>query len=102
MVSVDGNLYSIPNGLRRRSVQIERTATELRILDADEVIAIHALLMGRGKRQIIDAHRARVRAHRAVAPRPQSRIGVAGDEICQRGLEVYDSIAERLAQGESA
>ena len=31
MVSVDGNLYSVPDGINTRQIQVERTATELRL-----------------------------------------------------------------------
>jgi Mu transposase-like protein len=33
MVSVDGNLYSVPNSARRRIVEVHNTANEVRILD---------------------------------------------------------------------
>lgn len=50
MVSVDGNLYSIPNGLRLGSVQVERTATTVRLLHEQQLLAVHRLLTGRGQR----------------------------------------------------
>ncbi len=39
MVSVDGNLYSVPNSARRRVVEVHSTASEVRILEHGAVIA---------------------------------------------------------------
>ena len=57
MVSVGGNLYSVPNATRRRPVEVHATAGELRILEAGQVIAVHPVLEGRGQRRIIAGHR---------------------------------------------
>ena len=35
MVSVDGNLYSVPNATRRRPVEVHSTASEVRIFEQD-------------------------------------------------------------------
>ena len=53
MVSVDGNLYSVPNSARRRTVEVHSTANEVRILEDGAVIATHPVLDGRGQRRII-------------------------------------------------
>jgi hypothetical protein len=56
MVSVGGNLYSVPNSARRRPVEVHSTATEVRILEQDRIIAVHPVLEGRrGQRRIIAA-----------------------------------------------
>src|SRR5689334_21526817 len=52
MVSVDGNLYSVPNSTRRRIVEVHNTANEVRILEAGHIIAVHPVLDGRGQRRI--------------------------------------------------
>ena len=57
MVSVDGNLYSVPNSARRRTVEVHNTANEVRILEAGHVIAVHPVLDGRGQRRILAGHR---------------------------------------------
>src|SRR6201996_7663948 len=57
MVSVDGNLYSVPNSTRRRTVEVHSTANEVRILEDGAVIAVHPVLDGRGQRRIIAGHR---------------------------------------------
>lgn len=100
MVSVDGNLYSIPDTTKTRQVQIERTATELRILHENIVIANHPLISGRGERVVARGHRAmRVRDPQTGVFR-SSTIEGAGDEVNQRTLDIYDRIGARLAQKE--
>ena len=39
MVSVDGNLYSVPNSTRRRPVEVHSTTGEIRIFEQDRLIA---------------------------------------------------------------
>jgi hypothetical protein len=38
MISIDGNLYSVPNSTRRRTVEVHSTANEVRILEDGTVI----------------------------------------------------------------
>ena len=100
MVSVDGNLYSVPNGTGRKPLQIERTATELRILDGQLLLAVHPLLLGKNQRQVIDGHR---KANPSVIPIAQpiakeTMIERAGDSIVCRSLDEYEAIGASLAQ----
>ena len=48
MVSLDGNLYSVPDGTRKRVVEIQVLPGEIRILENGRPIAAHAPLSGRG------------------------------------------------------
>src|SRR3954464_6926431 len=57
MVSVGGNLYSVPDGTRRRPVEVQLTAAEVRILEDGALIAAHPVLEGRGRRRIAEGHR---------------------------------------------
>lgn len=100
MVSVDGNLYSIPDGRRVKNVQVERTATELRILDGTDVLAVHALLTGRAQRQTIKGHRRRDATHSVPRPHEPIALDVDGGEIGRRDLAFYELAGERLAAGE--
>ena len=52
MVSVDGNLYSVPDTTRRRPVEVHSTADEVRILEQGALIAVHPIIDGRGQRRI--------------------------------------------------
>jgi len=62
MVSVGGNLYSVPDCTRRRVVEVHTLANEIRILEDDQLIAVHPVL--EGPRQA--PHRGRP-SHRAAA-----------------------------------
>ena len=97
MVSVDGNLYSVPDTTRRRPVEVHSTASEVRILEQGHVIAVHPLLDGRGQRRIIAGHRSAPPPANSQTPRntlPPSR---AGDVVALRPLAFYDAIGKRLA-----
>jgi len=54
MVSVGGNLYSVPDSTRRRAVEVHSTATEVRILEEGRVVATHSVL-GAGRREAADS-----------------------------------------------
>ncbi len=100
MVSVDGNLYSVPNGTGRKPLRIERTATELRILDGQLLLAVHPLMLGKNQRHVIEGHR---KANPSVIPIAQpvakdTTIERAGDSVTARSLEEYDAIGASLAQ----
>ena len=97
MVSVDGNLYSVPDTTRRRPVEVHSMAHEVRILEEGRVIATHPVLDGRGQRRIIAGHR----TARAPANSQTSRNGPApgrtGDVVALRSLAFYDAVGKRLA-----
>jgi len=104
MVSVDGNLYSVPDGVMTRQVQIERTATELRILDGRSLLAVHPLQLGKHQRQVIKGHRT---THTSVGVSPIVNeaphcIEREGDTVAQRRLDIYDAIGANLAKEELA
>ena len=97
MVSVAGNLYSVPDTTRRRPVEVHSTANEVRILEDGRVIAAHPVMDGRGQRHIIAGHRTTPPPANSQTPRntlPPSR---AGDVVALRPLAFYDAIGKRLA-----
>lgn len=57
MVSVDGNLYSVPDLTRKRTVEVQVLAGEVHIFEDDALIAAHPVLEGSGRRQIAAEHR---------------------------------------------
>ena len=96
MVSVDGNLYSVPDGTRKRSVEVQVLAQEIRLLEAGRLIAVHPVLGGRGGRSLLPGHR-RARQREA---RGAGEVGPAlrpGEAVWQRSLDVYDQVARALA-----
>jgi transposase len=90
MVSVGGNFYSVPDTARRRTLEIQHHATELRIFEDGQIIARHPVLEGKALRRVDPAHR------KAPLPRPPCQIPSPG---LRRPLEFYDAVGRRLAAG---
>jgi hypothetical protein len=97
MVSVGGNLYSVPDTTRRRVLEVHVLADEVRIHEAGALVATHAPLDGRGRKRVDPAHRragsppARRHGGEPVVVRP------AGDRVARRSLDFYDALARGLA-----
>jgi transposase len=97
MVSVDGNLYSVPDTTRRRPVEVHTTANEVRILEQGAVIAVHPIIDGRGQRRIIAGHRTTPAPGNSRTPRNGPPPGRSGDVVALRPLAFYDAVGKRLA-----
>jgi hypothetical protein len=100
MVSVGGNLYSVPDGTRRRILEVETTATEVRIHEDQRLIAVHALLHGRRQRSLLPGHRQARRT--ATLKRLSSGATVVrapGHDVARRALDIYEAVAQRLGAG---
>ncbi len=52
MVSVGGNLYSVPDATRKRIVEVHTLADEVRIFEDGNLIAAHPVLEGRNQRRV--------------------------------------------------
>ena len=104
MVSVDGNLYSVPDGASTRCIQVERTATELRILDGQSLLAVHPLQLGKNQRQVIEGHRSKRQSMTVnpIATDVKGALEREGDTVAQRRLDIYDAIGASLAKEELA
>jgi len=96
MVSVGGNLYSVPDATRKRVVEVHSLADEIRIFEADRLIAVHPVLEGRHQRRLAPGHR-KIPMPRAAAEVGMIPIGRAGDIVARRSLDFYDAVARRLA-----
>src|SRR6056297_4054484 len=57
MIAVGGNFYSVPDTTRRRTLEVQHHATELRIYEDGQLIACHPVLDGKALRRIDPAHR---------------------------------------------
>jgi transposase len=99
MVSVGGNLYSVPDSTRRRVVEVHSLANEIHILEDDKLIAVHPVLEGRGQRRIALGHRmAPVSGNSSMtAPEMPPPTAPAGAVVVPRSLAFYDAVARRLA-----
>ena len=98
MVSVGGNLYSVPDATRKRVVEIQNHPREIRIFEDRALIAVHPVLEGKNERRIDPSHRKLVPPRLPEFPRPvtQGRL----TDIGHRPLAFYDAVAKRLATGE--
>jgi hypothetical protein len=97
MVSVGGNLYSVPNTTRRRPVEVHSTTDEVRILEQGSIVAVHPVLDGRGQRRIMAGHRCL--SARPASQAPHSSVGGSrsGEVVALRPLTFYDAVGRRLA-----
>ncbi len=100
LVSVSGNLYSVPDRTRR-VVEVHQLADEIQIYDAGRLVAVHPVLEGRRQYLIAPGHRrgpSIVRPDRG-APQGSTVLGRAGDVVARRSLEFYAVVGRRLAEG---
>jgi transposase len=97
LISVGGNLYSVPETTRRRVLDVHVLADEIQIFEGGTLIAIHAPLEGRRQCRIDPDHRkAAPPSHRRTATEAIV-FRRAGEVVARRSLDFYDAIARRLA-----
>ena len=96
MVSVGGNLYSVPDATRKRVVEVHTLADEVRIFEEGALIAAHPVLEGRHLRRVATGHR---KMRRIVDPRRDKPIMIlrTGDVVAARPLDFYQAVGRRLA-----
>lgn len=97
MVRVGGNLYSVPETARRRVLEVQCLADEVRILEAGAVIARHVALEGRGQSVVDPAHRTARPAETRRAAQREELTPHAGERVTTRSLDFYDAVGRRLA-----
>ena len=97
MVRVGGNLYSVPETARRRVLEVQCLADEIRILEAGAVIARHVALEGRGQSVVDPAHRTARPAETRRAAQLEELAPRAGERVTPRSLDFYDAVGRRLA-----
>ena len=102
MVSVGGNLYSVPDATRKRVVEVHTLADEICIFEDGTLIATHPMLEGRGRRRVAPGHRKfRVVVANATVAADAMPIARPGERVARRSLAVYAAVGRRLAgQGE--
>jgi transposase len=97
MISLGGNLYSVPNATRRRVVEVHSTASEVRILEDGQIVATHPVLEGRGQRRIAAGHRSLPPPANSNTPRQGPPVPRTGETVTPRPLTFYDAVSQRLA-----
>ena len=103
MVSVGGNLYSVPDSTRRRPVEVHQLADEIQIFEEGRLIAAHAILEGSNLRVVAAGHRflstAGNDARKLISgARVRPPLLRAGENVQRRPLEIYAAVADRLAK----
>lgn len=103
MISVAGNLYSVPDTSRRRVFDVHVLADEIRIFEDGVLVAAHAPLEGRGKKRLDAAHRRPITPGRSERRKEQPTVLTrAGDRALRRPLDFYEAVGRRLAAGGAA
>jgi transposase len=99
MVSVSSNLYSVPDGTRRRVVEVQVTPTTVHLLEEGKLIAVHPLLEGRLQRSVLPGHRhVRPNVTRQTGSGRALRLAATGHTVARRALAVYAELGRRLAE----
>jgi hypothetical protein len=99
MVSVAQNFYSVPDGTRKRVIEVQMSPTQVRLYEAGTLIAVHPLLEGRHQRSLLRGHRSMHRAASgSVTSGEIAMLSHPGQRVSRRPLVVYDAIGQRLAQ----
>ena len=98
MVSIGGNLYSVPDTTRRRVFDVHVLADAIRIFEEGTLVASHLPLEGRGQKRLDPSHRKVAVPYRR---RPNDLEPVvltrAGDRVPRRSLDFYAAVGRRLA-----
>ena len=96
MVSVGGNLYSVPDATRKRVVEVHTLADEVRIFEDGALIAAHPVLEGSNQRRVAPGHR---KMTRIADPQRDKSILIlrTGDVVAARPLDFYQAVGRRLA-----
>jgi IstB-like ATP binding protein len=92
MVSVGGNLYSVPDATRKRIVEVHTLANEVQIFEDGTLIANHPVLEGRRQRRIAPGHRKLPRITHRRCDEPIVIVR-AGDTVATRPLDFYQRAA---------
>ena len=99
MVSVGGNLYSVPDGTRSRALEVHTLAREIHIFEDATLIAVHPALQGRRQRSLLPGHRKLPRLSQSPASEVAStRLTRAGHNVTRRALSFYEAVGKRLAR----
>ena len=97
MVSVGGNLYSVPNTTRKRVLEVQSHPSEIRIFEEGHLIARHPVLEGRNLRRVDPSHRKAPPPSRSLDAASHGSVRPAGEHVGRRSLAFYDTVAQRLA-----
>lgn len=100
MVSVGGNVYSVPDATGSRMVEVHSLADEVRIFENGTLIAVHPVLEGRRQRRVEPDHRRSMACQSSLPPSTDSSVVLqgAGDRVSHRSLAFYDAVGKAMAR----
>jgi transposase len=98
MVSVGGNLYSVPDGTRSRTLEVHTLAREIHIFEGATLIAVHPVMQGRRERSLLPGHRKLPRRETRASNASGVRLVRPGHNVSARALSFYDAVGKRLAR----
>lgn len=93
MVSIGGNLYSVPDTTKKRQVEVQHHPSEVRIFEGSALIATHPVLEGKNQRRVDPGHR------KAPPPRQEPQEIAPEPSVPLRPLAFYEAVGQRLATG---
>jgi transposase len=99
MVSVGGNLYSVPDTTTKRVVEVHTLADEIRIFEDGKLVACHPVLEGRNQRRVAPGHRKTVTPAHAPVTGNAIRISRAGDVVATSSRRARSSSTTRWPGG---
>lgn len=101
MVSYNGNEYSVPDEVRGQGVEIQVSLNELQVYTDGKLVAAHPLREGRHERSLAAGHRRwPPPGLRGARQEPRTTtLGLPGQQVSRRPLEVYERIGAAMATG---
>lgn len=101
VVAVGGNFYSVPDGTRNRTVEIQALLDELQIFEDGRLIAVHPWVEGYRERCVASGHRRGpppgVRTRRDPGLPAALTLQPPGHAVAVRPLAIYAQIGSTLA-----
>ncbi len=98
MVSVGGNLYSVPDTTWRSVFDVHVLVDEIHIFEDGALVATHAPVEGRGEKRLDPSHRKPGSPCRRSPRDPEPVVlARAGDRVVRRSLDFYAAVGRRLA-----
>jgi transposase len=90
-ISYNGNDYSVPEGLTTAEIQVRATLEELRLYQADRLVASHPVLEGKGARRLAPEHRRNLRLYLRRFEADSEGFNEL-IEVQRRPLDVYEEV----------
>jgi transposase len=88
-VAYNGNEYSVPDGLKKKEIEVRATLEEVGLYQDGRCLASHPVLEGKGQRRLDPTHRRQSKPHPG-----DSLLEESGEiiEVQRRPLEVYEGV----------